>query len=115
MVKFSYFAFRTMKLPEASLYIESSIICMAKSFLKRTATPLACDVKLANSAFPPHSAFTADSISEDNLVSDSNIIFAFSFLRAFITFALFGFFPIEFGLKDRSVNLEADVFRLFIA
>ena len=41
-------------------------------------------------------------------MSDKRMIFAFFSLKACIILLRFGFFPIEFGLKDKSLNFEAE-------
>ena len=89
------------------------MISKAKFFVKRMATPLACEEKLEKTALPPHSAFTRCSISLLILVSDSRIMLGLFFFKACRTFDLLGFFPIEFGLKAMSLNFEADGSFLF--
>ena len=84
------------------------MISKAKSFVKRMATPLACEEKLEKLALPPHSAFTSGSISLPILVSDIKMISGLFFFRAWNIFNLLGFFPIEFGLNDIILNFEAD-------
>ena len=107
-IKFSYFTFSTVKFPDLSLKMLSSIISIARFLLKKIATPLACDVKLEKLALPPHSALTKGSISADSRVSEIKITLGFFFLNAIRILVLLGFFPIEFGLKERIFIFEAD-------
>ena len=107
-IKLSYFTFSTVKFPDLSLKIVSSIISIATFLLKKIATPLACEVKLEKLALPPHSALTRGSISADKRVSEIKTTLGFFFLKALRILALLGFFPIEFGLKDRILIFEAD-------
>ena len=110
----SYLIFKAVKFPDTSLYIESSMISKARSLENKIATPLAWEVKLAKLALPPHSDLTTGSISLASLVSESIIILAFFFFRAWIIFALLGFFPIEFGLKDNNLSFEAEVIQVLL-
>ena len=50
----SYLTFSTVKFPDLSLKIVSSIISITTFLLKKIATPLAFDVKLEKLALPPH-------------------------------------------------------------
>ena len=113
-IMLSYLTFSTVKFPDLSLKIVSSIISIATFLLKKIATPLACDVKLEKLALPPHSALTRGSNSADKRVSEIKIILGFFFLNALRILVLLGFFPIKFGLNDRIFIFEADVVLLLV-
>ena len=108
IMKLSNLKFNEVKFPELWLNIDSSIISIAKSFLKKIATPLAWEVNEEKFVFPPHSALTVGYNSFAILVSENNIISACFFLRWCNILLRFGFLPIELGLKPNILNLEAD-------
>ena len=104
IMKFSYFTFSTVKFPDLSLKIDSSIISTARFLLKKMATPLAWDVKLEKFAFPPHSALTVGSISADSLVSDIKIMLGFFLSQCLEDFGPFWIFSYWVWIKGQNFD-----------